>query len=114
MWARSTEGSDTKVKVSGMSWKACRADLAKSLAVGANTYYIGLPRYVYIGPISAMKSFRTRSCILCMKERWFIFKHRKSNIQSVLNMNLEVHKGCKHKTKFHRFIRESGTAAADP
>ena len=61
-----------------------------------------------------MKSFRTRSCILCMKERWFIFKHRKSNIQSVLNMNLEVHKGCKHKTKFHRFVRESGTAAADP
>ena len=58
--------------------------------------------------IAAMKSFRTRSCILCMKERWFIFKHRNSNIHSVLNQNLEVHKGCKHQTRFHRFVQDTG------
>ena len=60
-------------------------------------------------PISTMKSFKTRSCILCMKERWFIFNHRDANPQTVLNQNLEVHKGCKHSTRFHRFVRESVT-----
>ena len=53
--------------------------------------------------IASMKSFCTNSCLLCMKERYFIFKHRLKNPCNLLNQNLDIHKGCIHNPKFHRF-----------
>ena len=62
--------------------------------------------------IDSMKTFKSRSCILCMKERFSIFKHQNTSPQTVLNQNLEIHSGCKHKTSFHRFFRD--ISSTDP
>jgi len=61
--------------------------------------------------INYMKTFQTQACCLCMQERYLIFKHRMADPLSVLNQGLGIHKGCVHKTKFHRFTLRS---EADP
>jgi len=56
--------------------------------------------------IRVMKTFKTQSCALCMKERFFIFKAKMKDNAKVLNQNLDIHRGCRHNPKFHRFVRD--------
>ena len=53
--------------------------------------------------VMCMKSFRTNHCLLCMKERYFLFHHRMKHRHTLLNQNLDIHKGCTHNPAFHRF-----------
>jgi hypothetical protein len=42
------------------------------------------------------------------KERYFIFMHKKFHPTSTMNDGLNIHKGCSHRTKFHRYLLRSG------
>jgi len=55
--------------------------------------------------IGCMKTFKTVECSLCMKERYYIFKCKMKYGDSVLNDCLDIHQGCRHNPKFHRFTR---------
>ena len=57
--------------------------------------------------IAIQKSFGTKSCYLCMKERTHILKGMYSNAHSMINNNSEIYSSCRHKTRFHRFPHNS-------
>ena len=60
--------------------------------------------------IQCMKSFCTINCKLCMQERLAIHRAKIKEPDKVINSNHEIYGGCRHKTKFHRFInRNIGT-----
>ena len=58
-------------------------------------------------PISSVKTFRNLNCSLCARERLEIhkaMKHEKANNTNFLiNSSNELHGGCRHNPKFHRF-----------
>ena len=56
-------------------------------------------------PIGCMKTFSKRTCVLCMRERSFIYDNYKKNKKKLINSRSEIYGGCRHKTKFHRFER---------
>lgn len=56
-------------------------------------------------PISCVKSFNKFSCQLCTKERLEIMKRTFKNPKSTINSCGEIFGACKHKTKFHRFVK---------
>ena len=58
-------------------------------------------------PVAVQKSFGTKSCYLCMKERTHILKGMYSNAHSMINNNSEIYSSCRHKTRFHRFPHNS-------
>ena len=53
--------------------------------------------------LSTMKTFGTRNCVLCAKERVAIVKHWWKDKKTLINSNTEIFGGCRHKTKFHRY-----------
>ena len=55
-------------------------------------------------PISLMKSFKTLSCQLCMRERVEIAKRWLVNPVTLINSNNEIYGGCRHNAKFHHFV----------
>jgi hypothetical protein len=59
-------------------------------------------------PISAMKTFGKLNCALCMRERVEILRAHQQDELSLINCNLEIFGACRHKTKFHRFLKEAG------
>ena len=64
-------------------------------------------KLVWIGdPFSCMKSHRAIDCKPCMKERHCIFNHRMKDPKSLVNSSLDIHHGCNHNPKFHRFLRD--------
>ena len=70
---------------------------------------------VWVGNVlSCMKPFQTQHCQLCMKERYYLFHHRKRNPTSIMNENLGIYSGCPHKPKFHRFLLRSDNDEDDP
>ena len=54
-------------------------------------------------PLSCVKSFGTRDCKLCAKERYAIIKSTRENPKLAINKCNEVHGACRHKPRFHRF-----------
>jgi hypothetical protein len=54
-------------------------------------------------PISAAKTFATRNCVLCMRERIEILKHSRENPNSLINSCNEIYGACRHKPQFHRY-----------
>jgi hypothetical protein len=60
-------------------------------------------------PISAMKTFGKLNCALCMRERVEILRAHQQNELALINYNLEIFGACRHKTKFHRFLKEAGS-----
>jgi hypothetical protein len=65
-------------------------------------------------PISCMKSFGKKSCKLCMKERLAIIKAIYQNKKQVINSCNEIYGSCRHKTHFHRYIKQpKSTASTD-
>ena len=59
-------------------------------------------------PISCMKTFGKLNCSLCMRERIEILKAQQlPSSHLLINSNNEIFGACRHKTKFHRFLRET-------
>jgi len=57
--------------------------------------------------ISYMKLFGRLSCLLCMKERLEIIKMAKEEPENLINSRGEIYGACRHKTKFHRYMRQT-------
>jgi hypothetical protein len=57
-------------------------------------------------PISCMKSFGTLRCSLCMRERIELLRAMEQEECQVINYCNEIFGACRHKTKFHRFLKE--------
>ena len=60
-------------------------------------------------PISCMKTFGKLNCSLCMRERIEILRafDQADNEYLVINSNNEIFGACRHKTRFHRFRKET-------
>ena len=54
-------------------------------------------------PVSVQKSFGTKNCVLCMKERTTILKCMYETPNLLINNNSEIYGSCRHKPRFHRF-----------
>jgi hypothetical protein len=54
-------------------------------------------------PLSCVKTFGTRNCKLCAKERYAIIKLTRKIPNLAINKCNEVHGACRHKPRFHRF-----------
>ena len=65
-----------------------------------------------LNPISVSKSFKKMSCRLCMAERLEILKRTKFKPQTLINSSSEIYGACRHKTKFHRYVKHA-TPSAD-
>mgnify|MGYP000461385916 CR=1 FL=1 len=58
-------------------------------------------------PISVVKTFATKNCALCAKERTAILKLSKLNPQLLINSNNEIYGACRHRPKFHRYGKQT-------
>ena len=58
-------------------------------------------------PISCTKSFGKTSCTLCKRERCLILEGLNNNKQKMMNSRNELFGACRHKTRFHRLIRNN-------
>jgi len=63
-------------------------------------------------PISCLKTFGTLECSLCMRERIEILRviNQKAGGEGewkIINTNNEIFGACRHKTRFHRFLKET-------
>ena len=59
-------------------------------------------------PIACVKSFGTKSCVLCMQERCAILKASNTCPDSLINSRNEIFGGCRHIPRFHRFLLNAG------
>ena len=64
-------------------------------------------------PLSCVKTFGTRACKLCNKERMEILKITRLNPSKAINKNTEVHGACRHKPRFHRFTYCQNATSTD-
>ena len=64
-------------------------------------------------PISASKTFGTRGCILCTREKIAIIKAGRKEPEKLINSCSEIYGACRHKPKFHRYKEEGKTISAD-
>ena len=56
--------------------------------------------------ITISKTYGTIKCRLCAREKDFILKHRFDKTQPLMmNSRLEIRGACRHKPRFHRFIK---------
>ncbi len=56
--------------------------------------------------ISCMKSFGKLNCSLCMRERIEILRTIRQEEWKIINHCNEIYGACRHKTRFHRFLKE--------
>jgi hypothetical protein len=56
--------------------------------------------------ISCMKSFGKLNCSLCMQERIKILRTIHQEEWKIINHCNEIYGACRHKTRFHRFLKE--------
>jgi hypothetical protein len=54
-------------------------------------------------PVHCVKTFNTRACKLCARERLEIIKFSKTNPTKLINSCNEIYGSCRHRTRFHRF-----------
>jgi len=59
-----------------------------------------------------VKTFATKNCALCAKERLEILKQSRSNPQLLVNSNNEICGACRHRPRFHRCAKQT-TPSAD-
>jgi len=64
-------------------------------------------------PLSLVKSFGTRECQLCSREKIEIIKWSRKEPETLINTCSEIYGGCRHKPKFHRYREEVKTNSAD-
>ena len=58
-------------------------------------------------PISPVKSFATKNCAMCAKERLAILKQSRSNPQLLINSNNKICGACRHRPRFHRHAKQT-------
>jgi len=58
-------------------------------------------------PISLVKTFATKNCAMCAKERIAILKQSRSNAQLPINANNEICGVCGHRPCFHRHANQT-------
>lgn len=58
-------------------------------------------------PISAVKTFATRNCTLCARERLEILKQSRKDPHSLINSCNEIYGACRHNPKFHRYDKHN-------
>ena len=63
--------------------------------------------------ISCMKTFGKLNCKLCMKERINTLKMSQENPERLINSCGKIYGACRHRTRFHRFIREGNYSTDD-
>jgi hypothetical protein len=54
-------------------------------------------------PLSCVKTFGTKACKLCAREKLAILKTSRKNPDKLINKNFEIYGACRHNPKFHRF-----------
>ena len=64
-------------------------------------------------PINASKTFGTRGCILCTREKIAIIKAGRKEPEKLINSCSEIYGACRHKPKFHRYKEEGKTISTD-
>jgi len=62
-------------------------------------------------PISAVKTFATKNCALCAKERIAIVKQSRSNLQLLLNSNNKICDTCRHRPRLHMHVKQTSPDA---
>jgi hypothetical protein len=63
-------------------------------------------------PLSCVKTFGTRGCKLCAKERIEILRLVRLEPKKAINKNNEIYGACRHRPRFHKFCRLTDTAFA--
>jgi len=58
-------------------------------------------------PISAVKPFATKNCVMCAKERIAVLKQSRSNPQLLINSNNTIYGACGHRPCFHRCVKQT-------
>ena len=58
-------------------------------------------------PLSVVKTFGSRDCKLCMKERFEILRAKKKDPNKLINRCNEIYGACRHKPRFHRFEQKT-------
>ena len=53
-----------------------------------------------------MKMFGKEGCLLCMRERIKILKAQQMEENYLINLCYKIFGACRHKTRFHRFLKE--------
>ena len=64
-------------------------------------------------PISAVKTFATKNCTLCTKQRAAILKQSRPNLQLLSNANNEIGGSCRHRPRFHMHTKQIGLSAKE-
>ena len=64
-------------------------------------------------PISISKTFGTRGCQLCIREKIAIIKTGRDHPEKLINSCSEIYGACRHKPKFHRYREEGKTTSTD-
>jgi hypothetical protein len=65
-------------------------------------------------PLSVVKTFGTKGCALCSKERIEILKIARNNPELAINSCQEVYGWCRHKPRFHRYPASQKPSTDDP
>jgi len=65
-------------------------------------------------PISAVKTFATKNCPLCAKERIANLKQSRSNPQFLINSNNEMCGPCRRRPRFHMHVKQTTPSACEP
>jgi len=64
-------------------------------------------------PISVVKTFATKNCALCAKERIALLKQSRSNPQLLINSNNEIDRACGHTPRFYGHNVKQTTPSTD-
>jgi len=64
-------------------------------------------------PLSCVKTFGTRGCKLCSKERMAILNLTRKTPQMAINKCNEVYGACRHRPRFHRFSQSQSESDAN-
>ncbi|CAB9514199.1 expressed unknown protein [Seminavis robusta] len=60
-------------------------------------------------PISTVKTFGTRHCSLCNRERLEILKRSRESPEKLINSCNEIYGACRHKPRFHKYHNSPST-----
>jgi len=58
-------------------------------------------------PLSCVRTFGTKSCKLCFREKIAILELIRKHPSKAINVRNEIHGACRHKPRFHRFIKRN-------
>jgi hypothetical protein len=87
-----------------LSWVKCKVN--KFVKIKVDILWKG-------DPLTCIKTFGTRSCKLCNKERMALLKLTRSNPNKVINKCNKIYGTCHHKMRFHWFTKAPPATGTD-